>query len=82
MFDLRYYQQEALTAVDRVWDSKQAAIIVAATGTGKTEMYLSSAVSQPRRVLVIAHRDYLLNQPIARLRAKGFDDIAIEKAEQ
>src|SRR6185369_5103927 len=59
----------------------QAAVIVSATGTGKTEMYLYMAVSAPGRVLVVAHRDYLLGQPIARLAAHGFDDVAVEKAD-
>lgn len=82
MFNLRYYQEEAVAGAARVWESKQAAVIVSATGTGKTEMYLHLAVSEPGRVLVIAHRDYLLQQPIGRLFAKGFDDVAVEKAEQ
>ncbi len=79
-FNLRYYQSEALEAVRAVWEKHQAAVIVSATGTGKTEMYLHAAVSEAGRVLVIAHRDYLLEQPINRLYKVGFDDIAVEKA--
>lgn len=82
MFDLRYYQSEATDAALREWERHQATAIIAATGTGKTEIYLSLAVSLPGRVLVIAHRDYLLDSPIGRLKAHGFDDVAVEKAEQ
>ena len=81
MFELRYYQREAVEARRREHERHQATVIVSATGTGKTEMYLHEAVSEPGRVLVIAHRDYLLGQPIKRLEAHGFDDIAVEKAE-
>lgn len=83
MFDLRYYQQEAVDAVYADWDRVQSTAVISATATGKTEMYLSIAASYPGRVLVLAHRDYLLNQPKARLVRAGFDenDIALEKAE-
>lgn len=81
MFDLRYYQQESIDAVYREWESVQSTCIIAATATGKTEIYLSIAASYPGRVLVVAHRDYLLGQPIRRLAAHGFDDVGIEKAE-
>lgn len=82
MFELRYYQQEALAAVYREFETRQATAIVAATGTGKTEMYLNLAVEVPGRVLVVAHRDYLLTQPIERLEKRGYDDVAVEKAEE
>ena len=82
MFNLRYYQQEAVEAVYREWEKVQTTAIIAATATGKTEIYLDIAASYPGRVLIMAHRDYLLNQPIGRLRKHGFDDIAVEKAEQ
>lgn len=82
MFDLRYYQNEATEAVYREWDTVQSTCIISATATGKTEMYLSIAASYPGRVLILAHRDYLLTQPINRLKAHGFDDVAVEKADQ
>lgn len=81
MFNLRYYQNEAQQAVYREWDSVQSTAVISATATGKTEIYLSIASSYPGRVLIVAHRDYLLNQPIARLEKHGFADVAIEKAE-
>lgn len=82
VFDLRYYQEEALESVHEVWQKHQAAVVVAATGLGKTECYLHAAVSHPGRVLVIGHRDYLISQPIARLAAHGFDDVSVEMANE
>ena len=43
---------------------------------------ISIASSYAGRVLVIAHRDYLLSLPIRRLMAHGFDDVAVEKADE
>lgn len=82
MFDLRYYQQELIAGAHRAWLTHQSCAIISATGTGKTEMYMSLAVSIPGRVLVLVHRDYLISQPIARLKAAGFTDVAVEKADQ
>jgi superfamily II DNA or RNA helicase len=81
-FSLRYYQSEAKAAVYGAWETYQSTAVISATGTGKTELYLSIAVELRGRVLVIAHRDYLLTQPIARLAAVGFEDVAVEKADQ
>ena len=33
-------------------------------------------------MLVLVHRDYLINQPIDRLSTAGFDDVAVEKAQE
>lgn len=82
MFSLRYYQERLLASARRAWESHQSTAIISCTGSGKTEMYLSLAVGTPGRVLVIAHRDYLLSQPIERLRRVGYDDVAVEKANQ
>jgi superfamily II DNA or RNA helicase len=82
MFDLRYYQREAVDACRREWESVQSAAVIAATGTGKTEIYRALAVEEPGRVLVLVHRDYLIGQPIERLAAAGFDDVAVEKAHE
>lgn len=81
MFDLRYYQQELIEGAKRSWQSHQSVALIACTGAGKTELYMSLAVEEPGRVLVLAHRDYLLSQPIDRLKAVGFEDVGIEKAD-
>ncbi len=82
MFQLRYYQDELIESARTAFDANQSTAIVAATGVGKTEMYLSDAVSEPGRVLVLVHRDYLISQPVERLAAVGFEDVAVEKAEK
>ena len=82
MFDLRYYQEEAKTKVRQAWESHQSTAVIACTGSGKTELYMSLAVEEPGRVLVLVHRDYLINQPIDRLAAAGFEDVAVEKAHE
>jgi len=82
VFDLRYYQEELIDGAHKAWQSHQSTAIIAVTGAGKTEMYMSLAVSEPGRVLVLVHRDYLINQPIERLRRSGFEDVAVEKADE
>lgn len=80
-FDLRYYQESLIAGAREKWEHHQSTAIISCTGSGKTEMYLSLAVSEPGRVLVLVHRDYLVKQPIERLSRVGFDDVAIEKAD-
>ena len=82
-FHLRYYQSEAVSAVYAEWEcGVRSTAIIACTGGGKTEMYLNIGVREPGRVLVLVHRDYLIQQPIDRLASHGFVDVAVEKAEE
>lgn len=81
MFSLRYYQKEMVEATKKTWESHTAAALIAATGTGKTEVYLSLAVEQENRTLALVHRDYLISEPIRRLAAHGFYDVDVEKAD-
>lgn len=81
MFSLRYYQDQLIAGAHAAWESHQSTAIISATGTGKTEMYMALAVAEPGRVLVLVHRDYLISQPVERLRRAGFDDVAVEKAD-
>lgn len=82
MFDLRYYQEQLVGGARAAFQTHQSTAIICVTGGGKTEMYLSMAVSEPGRVLVLVHRDYLIGQPIERLAKVGFTDVAIEKADE
>ncbi len=82
MFDLRYYQSQLIAGARKAWETSQSTAIICVTGGGKTEMYMSLAVEEPGRVLVLVHRDYLINQPIDRLESVGFDDVAVEKASE
>jgi superfamily II DNA or RNA helicase len=69
---LRCYQVEAIQAVQAEWDRGIVRTsIVAATGTGKTDIIARLAaaeVSAGRRVLCLAHRGELLDQIIERCR--------------
>jgi superfamily II DNA or RNA helicase len=82
MFRLRYYQNDARDAVRAAFERYRSAACVMPTATGKTELYLSLAVEEIGRVLVLVHRDYLITSPVARLAKVGFTDVAVEKGEQ
>lgn len=64
--ELRPYQQQAVEAVRREWDSGTTrTAIVMATGLGKTDCIARIATDHARdggRVLALAHRDKLLDQ--------------------
>lgn len=79
MFALRYYQCEARDGVYDAFDRHRSTAVVMPTATGKTELYLSLAVDEPGRVLVLVHRDYLITSPIRRLERAGFHDVSVEK---
>lgn len=81
MFKLRYYQQDAKDGVREEFKRHRSTAVILPTAVGKTELYLSIAVEEPKRVLVLVHRDHLITSPVARLAAAGFRDVAIEKAQ-
>lgn len=82
MFRLRYYQHDARDAIRSAFERYRSTACVMPTASGKTELFLSLAVEEPGRVLVLVHRDYLISSPVARLARVGFTDVAVEKAEQ
>jgi superfamily II DNA or RNA helicase len=71
---LRAYQTEAVSAVQSAWrNGNLDTLLVAATGAGKTQMFLSILMSElsanpEARALVIAHRQELIDQPIERIQ--------------
>ena len=68
-FELRAYQHAAHRAIREAWsrDPDLGALVVMATGTGKTATALSLAVEdylrRGLRVVWLAHREELLTQP-------------------
>lgn len=83
---LRQYQEEALEAVWSAWDDgmKRPAIVLA-TGLGKTVIFSRLASDYiertDRRVLVLAHRDELVDQAISKIRSMTPDlDVGKVKA--
>ena len=84
-FTLRYYQQNAVQQVFAHWERHRSVAVVLPTACGKTMVYLQVALEVvrrwQRRVLILAHRDYLLTEPMRRLDKIGFSDYGLEKAE-
>ena len=64
--ELRPYQREAVAAVKQEWKKgKRKTLLVLPTGTGKTIVFANVARSEVRcgrKVLILAHRDELLQQ--------------------
>ena len=80
--ELRPYQREAVDGVMRELGQCRATLLVLATGLGKTIVFAEVArrvVAGGRRVLVVAHRDELLEQARAKLVDAGVDDVEIEQ---
>lgn len=76
--ELRTYQTDAIAAVRRDWQTNTDVLGVAATGAGKTQVFLSLLMdeldAQPNaRALILAHRKTLIDQPIERLRQINAD---------
>lgn len=70
---LRDYQAEAITAVRQAWaDGTRRPAIILPTGAGKTVVF-SHVAAQMReldvRTLILAHRDELIEQAAAKVRA-------------
>lgn len=70
MQTLRPYQEDAIAGVLADWPQHPATLGVAATGAGKTQIFLVllMRVLQPgQRALVISHRVELVDQPLSRI---------------
>lgn len=78
---LRYYQREALEKSLDALEGVASVLVVMATGTGKTRLFRTLAKYYPGHVLVLAHRDELINQAVKELEGLG-EHIGVEKAER
>lgn len=87
--NLRPYQQEVLRAVSKGWgepgDEPSRQLVVAPTGAGKTIMFaemarLKEGVGQ--RSLILAHREELIEQAVAKIRTATGIKAEIEKADR
>lgn len=68
MIRLRDYQLKAVEAVFREWENVRSTLYVAATGTGKTSIFTEIiARTQPKRTIVVAHREELIFQAVRRI---------------
>lgn len=60
--ELRPYQREAVNAIFDHWNEWQRELLVLPTGCGKTVVFNTVAHSRPGNVLILAHRDELIEQ--------------------
>lgn len=78
---LRPYQAAALAAVrDAYRHQHRAALVVMSTGTGKTVLFAEIARLAKGPVLVLAHRQELVEQARAKIAAWCNDVVAVEMA--
>ena len=78
---LRYYQEEAVEAVFREWETNSSTLAVLATGLGKTQIFCEVAARANGRVLVLAHRDELVQQAVRRLEGVLGEMVGVEQAQ-
>lgn len=60
--NLRPYQKEAVDAIIDHWNEWQKELLVLPTGCGKTVVFNTVAHGRPGNVLILAHRDELIEQ--------------------
>lgn len=69
LITLRPYQTEALTRIDAAAERGVRRLLgVAATGLGKTVIFCALAERMNARTLILAHRDELVSQAVAKVR--------------
>lgn len=83
--DPRPYQQKAAAAIHREWDAgNKKTLVVMPTGTGKTIVFASivnDQVAEGEHVLILAHREELLQQASDKLKMVTGLETALEKAQ-
>ena len=84
--NLRPYQNEAVNAIEEEWqEGRKKTLLVLPTGCGKTIVFCKIAENRVKmgdRVLILAHRDELLNQASDKLQKSTGLMTAKEKAEE
>ena len=82
--ELRDYQIAAMNAIYDEWRDKNSTLLVLPTGCGKTIVFGSIARDRAKdgRVLILAHREELLNQASDKIHKISGLDCAVEKADQ
>lgn len=93
LYGLRWYQAEAYHELQTKWREARSLLTVLATGLGKTQLFGAVALDWATKfaplygctgdVLVLAHRDELVQQAAARIRqmSRGRVHVEIEQAE-
>lgn len=78
---LRAYQNEAITRIGVELGTNRSTLLVMATGTGKTTVFGEVARTWPGNVLVLAHRDELIEQARSRLSVMTQEYVGVEQAQ-
>ena len=85
MYELRPYQKEAVKAIFSEWvGGHQRTLLVLPTGTGKTVVFakvVELKVGEGKRVLILAHRNELLEQASDKLKEACGIETVLEKAD-
>ena len=85
MYELRPYQKEAVEAIFSEWkEEHRRTLLVLPTGTGKTVVFakvVELKVGEGKRVLILAHRNELLEQASDKLKEACGIDTVLEKAD-
>jgi len=72
MISLRPYQTQAVESVFEEWKEKRSTLIVEPTGCGKTTIFTEVIRrAQPRRAIVLTHREELLTQAARRIESQA-----------
>ena len=83
---LRSYQTETIDAVGSHWATGQdRAAVILPTGAGKTVIFSELCrrlEAQGRRVVILVHREELVNQTVAKLKALGVRSVGVVKAQR
>lgn len=77
---LRWYQRDACESILRGFDEHRSQLAVLATGLGKTQLFCALARQWKGRVLILAHRDELVEQARARLEQMTGEVVDVEQA--
>jgi len=77
---LRPYQTQAIGHIGAELAANRSTLLVMATGTGKTTVFGEVARNWPGRVLVLAHRDELIEQARSRLASMTQEYVGVEQA--
>ena len=78
---LRPYQEECVSQVLTKWNDFRRLLVVLPTGAGKTIIFSHIANRLPGRVLIVAHREELLNQAILKLESATGIKASLERAD-
>lgn len=81
MIQLRDYQIAAIAETNKALETKASALIVMATGTGKTVVFTHLAAARKKRVLILAHRQELIEQAAEKVFIVTSERPAIEMAQ-